>query len=174
MLLSLVLWSCASKSVPADADPLTLDAKSGTMVSEVPEVVAKRPVVLPSGSPITRQCFGTEKSSRPSSGSKSGSSSSYGSGGVQPPTTAPLRWSPRRRPGGHAHAGYASLRVVASSAPKATPGTTAGKASGNGVSTTADATQGWYGPAGVGGLADSATVAEASPSPVAKTKSAPA
>ena len=66
MLLSLILWSCASKSVTDEADAPTFEAKSGTMAAEVPAPGLQRAVALPAAAVVTRGCFGTESHARKS------------------------------------------------------------------------------------------------------------
>ncbi len=72
MLLSLVLWACASKSVPADVETPSLDAKSGTMVPEAaPATATRKAVELLAGKPVVRECFGGSGRGRNTSASPS-------------------------------------------------------------------------------------------------------
>ena len=79
MLFSLILWSCAARSVPTDVAPPDVDAKNGTMVPEAAPV-AKPEVRLPSGQPVVRECFAESRRERGSVGSRSGSGGKGGGG----------------------------------------------------------------------------------------------
>jgi Ca-activated chloride channel family protein len=90
MLLSLILWSCAAKSVPTDVQPEPVDARTGTMVPEAAPATARPAVRLPAGQPIVRECFGGTTRSRSSVGSSSGRG--YGGSGApgSPSAKAPV------------------------------------------------------------------------------------
>lgn len=91
MLLSLILWSCAAKSVPTDVQPEPVDARTGTMVPEAAPPV-QRAVRLPSGQPIVRECFGGNSRSRSSVGSSSGRGyGAPGSTAAKAPATVPAQ-----------------------------------------------------------------------------------
>ena len=92
MLLSLILWSCASKSVPAEvtaeAVPPSLDAKTGTMVPEVTVSEVPRPVLLPAAAAVTRECFASERRGRTSNSSSGASGTSSRGRGVAAPAAS--------------------------------------------------------------------------------------
>ena len=105
MILSLVLWACANKSLTeieeAEGEQRSLDAKTGVMVSEMETTPVVAEVRMPTGSATVRECFGRSSSYRgrsnssavaappPASNSQyasgpsagTGSSGGYGSGG---------------------------------------------------------------------------------------------
>ncbi len=106
MLLSLVLWACASKSVPADVETASLDLKSGTMVPEAaPTASSTKQVELLAGKPVVRECFGGSGSRGRSSSaapSKRGNTASTSAPmasrsvaqGPPPPPTTPMTSAP--------------------------------------------------------------------------------
>lgn len=85
MILSLVLWACANKSLTeteeAEGEQRAMDAKTGVMVSEMETMSRVAEVRIPSGQATVRECFGKSSSYRGRSGSSSSASA--------PPPAAP-------------------------------------------------------------------------------------
>ncbi len=93
MLISLVLWACASKSVPAEVEDPALDAKAGTsMVPEAAEAAPARraSVKMPGDEVVVRQCYAGSRGGRAYSPPPAAKSSSGRSAGQSPsPTPRP-------------------------------------------------------------------------------------
>ncbi|MSQ01809.1 MAG: VWA domain-containing protein [Myxococcales bacterium] len=140
MLLSLVLWACASKSVPADVETPSLDAKSGTMVPEAaPAPVSRKPIALLAGKPVVRECFGGSGHGRaarqqPSKRGNTASTAAPAPASAVAPGPPPPPNTPMSRPTGSSGAIASNGKGAGSSADKSAP-------TGGG---------GWYDSSGVG------------------------